>query len=145
MNMPLSCSLCSQRNADWGAFGCHISALPWICCIWAQTASFTLTASQLASQSGDSMSENCRLVAWWCWNCTHLLCTEQLMSVAIKVSFFTTGQLGKVLNVGLKGDWQEVNKITWMSPEQEPDFFRLFPLPFYSFADWCSFSSVELW
>lgn len=47
MNTPLSCSLRSLRNADWRAFWCCITALPWICWMWGPTPSITLTPSQL--------------------------------------------------------------------------------------------------
>lgn len=126
MNTPLSRSLCSLRNADWGASGCHISALPWICCIWAPTPSVTLTANQLASQSGDSMSEKCKLVAW-------CLVVLKVYTPAVHWTALVCHYQGFILYnrpirqgfnwyVGLKADWQEVDKITWMSPGQGLDF-----------------------
>lgn len=121
MNTLLSCSLCSPRNADWGACGCRIGALPWICWIWAPTPSVTLTANQLTSQSDESMSEKWGWCdPWWCLKCTHLLCTEQLMSVTIKVSSFTAGQLEKVLTDTFVWGWQvgarqNILNVSWKS------------------------------
>lgn len=64
MDTALTCSLSTLKNADWGALWCCISGLPWMCWMQTPTPSVTLTANQLASQSGGSMSEKWRLVAW---------------------------------------------------------------------------------
>lgn len=131
MNTRLFCSL---RNADWGAFECRISTLPWICLTW--TPSFTLTVNQLASQSSESTSKKCGLVAWYLvllkeyTPAVHW--TAQVCQYQGFILYSRPIRQGLNWYVGLKADWQEVDKITWTSPEQGPDSSVCLPWQFYS-------------